>query len=83
MEEVEQAISLETKDPDEALKLYHDITNQTVNSDDELKIKAVEHGLSSMGKAFIIQYIVFSESLIFHKKEKAAVHQKWQSYWGV
>jgi len=50
MEEVEQAISLETKDPDQALKLYHSITNQTVCSDDEQKIKAVEHGLSSMGK---------------------------------
>jgi len=50
MEEVEQAISLETKDPDQALKLYHSITNQTVGSDDEQKIKAVEHGLSSLGK---------------------------------
>ena len=50
MEDVEQAISLELKDPDQALKLYHTITNQTVTCDDEMKIKTVEHGLSSMGK---------------------------------
>ena len=60
MEEVEQAISLETKDPDQALKLYHSITNQTVGSDDEQKIKAVEHGLSSLGNSLLLP-----EGLIF------------------
>jgi len=50
MEELEHARSLEIKDPDQALKLYHSVTNQTVKSDDELKIKAMEQALSSMGK---------------------------------
>ena len=50
MEELEHASSVELKDPDQALKLYHSITNQTVTSDDEAKIKEVELALSSMGK---------------------------------
>ena len=50
MEELEHASSIELKDPDQALKLYHGITNQTVTSDDEAKIKEVELALSSMGK---------------------------------
>ena len=50
MEELEHASSVELKDPDQALKLYHSITSQTVTSDDEAKIKEVELALSSMGK---------------------------------
>ena len=50
MEEVEHALSLELKEPDQALKLYHSITNQSVKSEDETKIKAMELALSSMGK---------------------------------
>ena len=49
MEEVEHAISLESKDPEQALKMFSSITNQTVTSDDELKIKVVESALTAMG----------------------------------
>ncbi|KAL5263056.1 hypothetical protein ACHWQZ_G008452 [Mnemiopsis leidyi] len=50
MEELEHASSIELKDPEEALKLYYSITNQSVTADDEAKIKEVELALSSMGK---------------------------------
>ena len=51
MEELEHAVSIEIKDPDQALKLYHSITNQSVASDDEAKIKEMELALSAMGKS--------------------------------
>ena len=49
MEELEHASSIELKDPEEALKLYYSITNQSVTAEDETKIKEVELALSSMG----------------------------------
>jgi len=50
MEEVERAISLESHDSEQALKIYKSVTNQQVKPDDDTTIKAVEQALTSMGK---------------------------------
>lgn len=61
MEEIEHATSVELKDPDQALKLYQSITSQTVTSDEENKIKAVEIALCSMGE---LLYLIFDLILL-------------------
>jgi len=48
MEELQQAVGLETSDPDGALKIYYSITKQTASSEEEEKV--IEQALLSMGK---------------------------------
>lgn len=50
MTEVEHALSIESQDPEQALKIYQSITSQDVKAEDENKIKEIETALVSMGK---------------------------------